>query len=272
MKRCRLITSVIILTFVMVSCVQNNTAEKANPVSTTTATPSIIPPSIKLEYDSEQKLNKNRLETLYGSFVGTILFEAETDLPDARQVFYRDTAAELPNLDIYSFIEINGIDYALGKVGYGDASVFPNMAEQLAFSLFAGILSQTDTQMFTQYKFAGAKNDSIGFYVIKNGAPTQVAEITGVIDYSDVDGDGIDEVVSSDHGAMAEHITISKFDAESGLLRQANIAELLGVDSVACRESLWFTQSIDMATSASREGYIYRLSNGKFVPIYAPLA
>jgi hypothetical protein len=225
------------------------------------------PENVKLEYQVESKITALPLTILNDANVRLVLNEPELDIPGVKQIHYRDMSAEQPDIDIYSYLEIAGIKYEIGKVGYGEPSVFPSVTERLRFSPFAGVLTQTDIQILTQYRFLGAKYDLVDYYVIENGAPIQIAEITGVVEYSDVDGDEISEVISTDYGARTVHITITKFDFENGCLRNSNIAELLGVDSVDYQEKLWFTRIIDTATNEMRDGYKYKLINGEFVPV-----
>jgi hypothetical protein len=252
-----------------VSCGKTDVTGENNLVSPTITTlvEVFAPKNVKLEYQIESKITALPLTILNDANVGLVLNESELDIPGIRQIHYRDMSAEQPDIDIYSYLEIAGIKYEIGKVGYGEPSVFPSMTERLKFSPFAVVLTQTDIQIFTQYRFLGAKYDLVDYYVIENGAPVQIAEITGVVEYSDVDGDGISEVISTDYGARTVHITITKFDFENGCLRNSNIAELFGVDSADYQEKLWFTRIIDTATNEIRDGYKYKLINGEFVPV-----
>ncbi|MDR0916945.1 MAG: M56 family metallopeptidase [Oscillospiraceae bacterium] len=192
------------------------------------AQPDIVP----LTYDTSADATPRRLVELDASTVLRKIAElGDVDLGGGlRQVYYRSSEAELPDVEVFSYLEYGGKKYALGHIGYGtinDSLFRTDTPHRTMWGEFAG----NGLPYFGLIKAYGANSVGIAYYEMLDDEIYAVFEIPMVGMYRDFDGDGADEIISTFNHSPNE-LWIYKYDRAGNLLLSTGLKECFAAFSV----------------------------------------
>lgn len=213
-----------------------------------------------------QRITPQSLPPLQESTVKKVLRKDSVKISSfsITQSFYRSSVAALPDVEIYSYLDINGTKYDLGHVSYGeDTSV--TGCKTIAETAFV-------PGAFGQYKLYGAKYDAVAYIRIDDsGVPKFLFEITGVLKELDVDGVDNYELIATDRSLPLMRMTLYQWDESNSQLLMLSLNKLLGADSIdysaRYKDGLFHTQNLPISDDGVlKEGKVYEINNGSFVP------
>jgi hypothetical protein len=225
---------------------------------------------IPFVFQREKPLSMEPLQVLNESTVKSVISE-QIIYSDITQGFYRSSEAELVDVDIYSYIEIDGVKYDLGKIAFGEDNVL-SLRSGYADYRFMTVrhlkLDASDATIYQQSKGYGTKSASVSYYIIKNGVPVFLTEVFGVEKYTDFDASGVTAILSTDRAVRYTEWTVSKLDLRKKVLHFTVLNELLKCDSVDYSNGRFYTSNEppNLGQEPPIEGYTYSLNDRGFVP------
>ncbi|MDR1615470.1 MAG: substrate-binding domain-containing protein [Syntrophomonadaceae bacterium] len=209
--------------------------------------------TIPIVYTYKEQITPLPLPEFTGNVAGRTIAEFDIPLRDeavkrVRQVLYESGAS---SDEIYSFLEINGVRYDLGRIG---ARTDEKIAEnQLEIAMF-----NSDSTVYAQYKIA--ENDFTCFYDMKDmsdGAPQELFRIDGPVELEHVNI--IFSAYATNNIWAGRSGRLYKYDIKEATLSGVDVAALLGCDRLEKDGSYYTALAADGTVLArytlEREGF-----------------
>ena len=231
-------------------------------------------PGITFVFQKEMPLSMEPLPLLDEKNVNRIITEESIGIDGIVQGFYRNNNSDLP-YNIYSFIEIGGIKYDIGQITYGeDNTLSLSPYGYLLYHFRHELTRELDASgesIYQQQKSYGTKYDAVAYYIIVDDVPIFLTEISGVVEYIDIDSSGVSSILSTDRSLPYTECYVNKLDLRNKVLHFTNLTELLKCDSVYYNidTGLYLThhKPVDPSQDSPVEGFVYSFDNGIFIQV-----
>lgn len=159
------------------------------------------------------------------------------------------------DLQFYSYLTINGVDYDLGYMGYG--SIGDSMLEN--WGLNKTPISES-SPIYMMVRLHGADYVSSAFFAIKGGTPYLLYEFDGWGIQYDIDGDGAVETTANAGGSISQDYIIYEWALSKKNIRYVRLKEVLKSDIVRYDDgkNLFYAESRDNLGKWSQSAYEYK--------------
>jgi len=192
---------------------------------------------------------------------------SERDIDGMNQVVYRRTG---DNINYYTYLTVNGIDYDLGFFRVGSVS-----DDSFEFCGLNKAAVPGDITIYMMIRDHGVDYASTAYYGIIGGIPDLIYEIegSGSAVQLDLDGDGVNETIVNAGGSTSDaHYVIYEWDLENGKMQYADPQKTLN-----CRmfnyndaENLFYAEYMTSEQPpVTWDEFIYEYKNGALLLVDA---
>lgn len=147
-----------------------------------------------------------------------------------------------------TYLSLGGHTYYLGS------SLAPNL--QLTQTPLTPLVD--NSPIFMWFETYGAAYGCTGLMTIQKGTPVRLADIEGVVEFADLDGDGHKELITNGLSIAPQAVVYFLGPAQDGMER-INVSQLLGATSLSFEKGKF----VDRSNPFAIRSYIYR--NGRFM-------